>query len=71
MEKVQAALKHVASIHPEVTQVVYDEDIRWSYQDAQGNPADFTGSQPDIGILEDAADEISNNGRIGEVFTLQ
>lgn len=53
---VEQALAHIIEIHPSVTQVVYDDDLRWCYTDSQGVGVTFK-SVEDIGLLEDAADE--------------
>ncbi|MDU8351104.1 hypothetical protein RYA05_04240 [Pseudomonas syringae pv. actinidiae] len=53
---IERALMHIASIHPSVTQVVYGDDLRWCYSDANGSAVTF-GKTEDIGLLEDAADE--------------
>lgn len=53
------ALQHVAEIHPSVTQVFYDEYLRWCYCDDNFIPVQFTGEE-DIGLLEDAADQVMN-----------
>jgi hypothetical protein len=51
----------VASIHPAVVQVVYDDDLRWSYTAADGSCPNFNGTE-DIGLLEDSADEAYSRG---------
>ncbi|WGK63488.1 hypothetical protein QAO71_17105 (plasmid) [Halopseudomonas sp. SMJS2] len=53
---VEQALAHIIEIHPSVTQVVYDDDLRWCYTDSQGVGVTFKGVE-DIGLLEEAADE--------------
>lgn len=67
--KVEEALKHVASIHPSVTQVTYGDDIRWQYTDATGVPAVFDKSE-DISLLEAAADEAYDRGLLNQVIKL-
>ncbi|MBF6615546.1 MAG: hypothetical protein ITG07_02350 [Candidimonas sp.] len=65
---VERALAHIASIHPGVNQVVYDDDLRWLYS-ANGVPITFT-KQEDIGLLEDAADEAYERGLQNTVIRL-
>lgn len=66
---VEKALKHIATIHPEVTQVVYDQDLRWFYSDSAGRGPTFIGEE-DIGLLEDAADEAYVRDLINKPVTL-
>lgn len=58
---VEKALAHVASIHPSVTQVVYDDDLHWCYSDSEAVPVIFGGTE-NISLLEDAADEAYDRG---------
>ncbi len=58
---IEQALAHVAGIHQSVTQVVYDDDLRWCYSDSNGVAVTFNGSE-DIALLEDAADEAYDRG---------
>lgn len=53
---IERALIHIASIHPSVTQVVYGDDLRWCYSDANGAAVKFVKTE-DIALLEGAADE--------------
>lgn len=57
MSKVQEALRHVASIHPEVVQVFYGVDGRWLFC-GEGFEAPTFDGRIDIGLLEDAADTV-------------
>lgn len=59
---VEEALTHIATIHPAVDQVVYDEDLRWCYSSG-GIPITFTNKE-DIGLLEDAADDAYSRGLV-------
>lgn len=55
--KVQAALRHVNSVYPEVTQVFYGADGCWLFCDEEFEAPNFKiPGQIDIGLLEDAAD---------------
>ncbi|CAB3754420.1 hypothetical protein [Paraburkholderia humisilvae] len=54
---VKVAFKHVKAIHPQVTQVAFDEDLCWIYSDSSGNAPAFSGDI-DVGLLEDAADAL-------------
>lgn len=55
MSTPKQALEHVASIHPEVTHVMYFDDGRWLYITESGKPVKFTGAE-DISLLESASD---------------
>ncbi len=66
--KVQEALKHVNSIHPDVTQVFYGLDGRWFYCGDAFRAPDFDGRDIDIGLLEDAADSVEH---LPAAFALQ
>lgn len=59
--KVEQALSHIVSIHPTVSQVVYDDDLRWCYSDSDGNAVIFNKTE-DISLLEEAADEAYGRG---------
>lgn len=64
-EKVQAALRHVHSVFPEVTQVFYGADGRWLFCNEDFDAPNFKEApvNVDIGLLEDAADAAdSQNG---------
>lgn len=56
MSKIQEALKHVQTHHPDVIQVFYGVDGRWLYCGEDFEAPTF-GPEIDIGLLEDAADE--------------
>lgn len=62
-EKVQAALRHVHSVFPEVTQVFYGADGRWLFcnDDFDAPNFDKAPGKVDIGLLEDAADAADNH----------
>lgn len=66
---IEKALAHVASIHPSVTQVVYDDELRWCYTDADGVYVVFN-KREDISLLEEAADEAYTRGLQNKVITL-
>lgn len=59
----------MASIHPSVTQVVYDDECRWSYSDSSGAAVAFAGVE-DLDLLEEAANESYCNGLQNIVFHL-
>jgi hypothetical protein len=61
MQLVEQALAHIASIHPSVTQVVYDDELRWCYSDGKGVAVAFRKSE-NITLLEQAADEAFERG---------
>lgn len=65
---VERALAHIASIHPSVDQVVYDDDLRWYYSGGV-SPIVFNKTE-DIGLLEDAADEAYTRGLINVAIKL-
>lgn len=56
--KVQAALRHINAVFPQVTQVFYGADGRWLFCDEDFNAPDFDEApgKVDVGMLEDAAD---------------
>jgi hypothetical protein len=54
-EKVQAALRHVNYLFPEVIQVFFGADGRWLYCGEDFEALNFDG-KVDVGLLEDAAD---------------
>lgn len=58
---VEQALSHIMKIHPSVTQVVYDDDLRWNYSNSQGLAVTFN-KQEDIDLLNEAADEAYERG---------
>lgn len=62
-EKVQAALRHIHSFFPEVTQVFYGEDGRWFFCDTEFNAPDFDGlsGKIDVSMLEDAVNAVDNS----------
>lgn len=53
---IKQALRHIAGLHPEVTQVVYDEQFNWDFSDGNGQGPEF-GIQEDMSLLEHACDE--------------
>lgn len=62
-QTVQAALRHIHELFPEVTQVFYGANGRWLFCDEDFEAPDF-GEAPgkvDIGLLEDAADAADND----------
>lgn len=57
--QVIAALAHVRSFLPDVTQVFYAADQRWSYLTDDGVAPAFKDHDVDVSLLEDAADSLS------------
>ncbi len=57
-QQVQAALQHVNSLFPKVTQVFYGADGHWLFCDDAFNAPDFNG-KVDVGLLEDAASSVT------------
>lgn len=56
--QVRRALDHVRSYFPDVTHVIYTREVKWLYMSDDGVMPDFNG-KIDIGLLEDAADAVS------------
>ena len=67
--KVLAALLHVRQFHPKVIAVVYLPDTRWRFVDEDGEAPTF-GDNIDVGILEDAQNEVDNTLGFPQAFTL-
>lgn len=59
LETVQAALVHVKSRFPQVTQVSFDKEGGWLFSDGESFFPDFDNAIPpiEVGLLEAAADE--------------
>lgn len=57
--EIRLALLHVQSFHPEVCQVFYGADSRWSFCDIDFNAPTFT-EEVDVGILEAAQNSIDD-----------
>lgn len=55
--QVIAALEHVRTYRPEVTQVFYSNDLRWLYMTDDGDVPSFDG-ELDTSLLEDAVDSL-------------
>jgi hypothetical protein len=66
---VYKALQHVRSHYPNVCRVDYDTDGRWEFSDGKGDAPEFS-EKIDIGLLEDAADEVYNTGSFPARFEL-
>jgi hypothetical protein len=56
MPKIQAALRHIQALHPEVDRVSYGDDLHWCYGRADGKKVIFDKNE-DLFLLEQAADE--------------
>ena len=56
--KVLKALQHVRSFYPDVRIVVYNTDYRWQFMTNDFDAPNFEYVNVDIGILEDAADDL-------------
>lgn len=67
--KVQEALRHVANLFPEVTQVFYGTDARWLFCGETFEAPDFQGAV-DVGLLEDAADTVEQLPAAFRLLTL-
>lgn len=58
-QKVLEALLHIRQFHPGVDRVVYDLDRRWDYQSQEAGRVLFMADHIDVGLLEDAADQVT------------
>lgn len=57
--EVCVALDHVRSHYPEVVMVVFNREGRWQYMSSDFDAPTF-GPEIDVGILEDAANAVSD-----------
>lgn len=55
--QVIAALEHVRTFRPEVTQVFYTNELKWLYMTDDGDAPAF-GGEIDTSLLEDAVDSL-------------
>lgn len=53
------ALAHIVAIHPQVTQVHFDVEGKWDFQDANGVSIVFN-DQEDIDLLQAASDSLDD-----------
>lgn len=56
--KIEIAFKHIKSIFPTLSLVIFDKEGRWCYMDEDFNAFNFEGKDTDQGILEDAVDSL-------------
>jgi hypothetical protein len=57
IEKVKEALKHVQSVYPQVTTVIFNKYGQWHYTDDNFNYINFD-ERIDLSLLENAADSV-------------
>lgn len=67
---VEKALAHVRTMHPDVTHVVYTREGKWVFMTDDGDAPDFALDLVDTGLLEDAADQVSNGTGFPSVFCI-
>lgn len=70
---VTRALDHVRVRFPDVTHVVYTREGKWVYMSDDGDSPSFNGRlhDMDIGLLEEAADHVSDTCGFPAVFCVE
>jgi len=56
--EIKAAMKHVKSVYPNVSIVIFTKDLHWQYMDEDFESPIFD-DRIDVGILEAAADSLT------------